>query len=163
MRPAIARLSTSSRRKLTSILLAVAIFASLAMLTASVLGRPVINGLLSAIIVGTGVGFFEEFYVQSRRGRWLRSMHPLKSILIYMLVVVALFLLSLIRLILWDWNNLPWIYRHFPILLPIMITFSVVGVVVMRVAHFIGVETLFHLTIGTYHSPPGGRKEGPDV
>jgi hypothetical protein len=52
------------------------------MLTASVLGRPVINGLLNALIVGTGVGFFEEFYVQSRRGRWLRSMHPPKSILI---------------------------------------------------------------------------------
>src|SRR5207302_9245782 len=51
MRSAIARLSTSSRRKLTSILLAVAIFASLAMLTAAVLGRPVINGLLSAIII----------------------------------------------------------------------------------------------------------------
>jgi adenylate cyclase len=160
MRSAMVRLSTSSRRKLTSILLAVAIFVSLAMLTASVLGRPVINGLLNAIIVGTGVGLFEEFYVQSRRGRWLRSMHPLKSILIYALVVVALFLLSilLIRLILWDWNNLPWIYRHFPILLPIMITFSVVGVVVMRVAHFIGVETLFHLTIGTYHRPVVEKK-----
>jgi len=160
MRSAMARLSTSSRRKLTSILLAVAIFVSLAMLTASVLGRPVINGLLNAIIVGTGVGFFEEFYVQSRRGRWLRSMHPLKSILIYALVVVALFLLSiiLIRLILWDWNSLPWIYRHFPIVLPIMITFSVVGIVVMRVAHFIGVETLFHLTIGTYHRPVVEKK-----
>ena len=154
------RLSTSSRRKLTSILLAVAIFVSLAMLTASVLGRPVINGLLNAIIVGTGVGFFEEFYVQSRRGRWLRSMHPLKSILVYALVVVALFLLSilLIRLILWDWNSLPWIYRHFPIVLPIVIAFSVVGIVVMRVAHFIGVETLFHLTIGTYHRPVVEKK-----
>src|SRR5258708_9010745 len=160
MRSAIARISTSSRRKLTSILLAVAIFVSLAMLTASVLGRPVINGLLSAIIIGTGVGFFEEFYVQSRRGRWLRSMHPLKSILIYALVVVALFLLSILitRLILWDWNSLPWIYRHFPIVLPIVITFSVVGIVVMRVAHFIGVETLFHLTIGTYHRPVVEKK-----
>ena len=49
MRSAMVRLSTSNRRKLTSILLAVAIFASLSMLTASVLGRPVINGLLSAI------------------------------------------------------------------------------------------------------------------
>jgi adenylate cyclase len=155
MRSAMVRLSTSSRRKLTSILLAVAIFASLSMLTASVLGRPVINGLLSAIIVGTGVGYFEEFYVQSRRGRWLRSMHPLKSILIYVLVVVALFLLSILlsRLILWDWNSLPWIYRHFPVVLPIVITLSVVGVVVIRFTHFIGVETLFHLTIGTYHRP----------
>jgi adenylate cyclase len=150
-----ASLSTSSRRKLTSILLAVAIFVSLAMLTASVLGRPVINGLLNALIVGTGVGFFEEFYVQSRRGRWLRSMHPLKSILIYALVVVALFLLSilLMRLILWDWNSLPWIYRHFLIVLPIVFANSVIGIVVMRIAHFIGIKTLFHLTIGTYHRP----------
>src|SRR5438105_12982331 len=156
MRSAMVRRSTFSRRKLTAILLAVAIFVSLAMLTAAVLGRPVSNGLLNAIIVGTGVGFFEEFYVQSRRGRWLRSMHPLKSILIYALVVVALFLLSILlsRLILWDWNSLPWIYRHFPI----VITFSVVGIVVMRVAHFIGVETLFHLTIGTYHRPVVEKK-----
>lgn len=154
------RLSISSRRKLTSILLAVAIYASLTVLTTSVLGRPVINGVLNAIIVCTGVGLFEEFYVQSRRGRWLRSMHPLKSILLYALVVVALFLLSIFlsRLILWDWNSLPWIYRHFPIVLPIVITFSVVGVVVMRVAHFIGVETLFHLTIGTYHRPVVEKK-----
>jgi adenylate cyclase len=155
MRSAMVRLSTSSRRKLTSILLAVGVFSSLGTLAASVLGRPAINGLLNAIVVGTGVGFFEEFYVQSRRGRWLRSTHPVKSILIYALVVVALFLLSifLIRLILWDWSSLPWIYRHFPIVLPIVIALSVIGIVVMRVAHFIGVETLFHLTIGTYHRP----------
>jgi hypothetical protein len=96
MRSLIHRLSISSRRKLTSILLAVAIFASLSVLTALVLGRPVINGVLNAIIVGTSVGFFEQFYVQSGRGRWLRSMHPLKSILIYTLVVVATFLLSIL-------------------------------------------------------------------
>lgn len=154
------RLSTSSHRKLTSILLAVATFVSLGMLTASVLGRPVVNGLLNALIVGTGVGFFEEFYVQSRRGRWLRSMHPLKSILVYALVVIAFFLLSilLIRLILWDWNSLPWIYRHFPIVLPIVFANSVLGIVVMRVAHFIGIKTLFHLTIGTYHRPVVEKK-----
>jgi adenylate cyclase len=155
MRSAMVPLSTSIRRKLTSISLAVAVFSLLGMLAASVLGRPVINGLLNAIVVGTGVGFFEEFYVQSRLGRWLRGMHPVKSILIYTLVVLALFLVSifLIRLILWDWSSLPWIYRHFPIVLAIVITLSVVGIVVMRVAHFIGVETLFHLTIGTYHRP----------
>ena len=155
MRSLIHHLSISSRRKLTSILLAVAIFASLSVLLALVLGRPVINGVMNAIIVGTGVGLFEQFYVQSGRGRWLRSMHPLKSILIYTLLVVAIFLLSLllIRLIRWDWTSLPWIYRHFPIVLPIVIAFSVVGIVVMRVAHFIGIETLFHLMIGTYHRP----------
>jgi adenylate cyclase len=160
MRPPLPRLSISSRRKLMSILPAVAIYASLTVLTTSVLGRPVINGLLNAIIVCTGVGLFEEFYVQTPRGRWLRSMQPLKSILLYTLVVVALFLLSILlsRLILWDWASLSWIYRHFPELLPIVITFSVVGIVVMRVAHFIGIETLFHLMVGTYHRPVVEKK-----
>ena len=34
-----------------------------------------------------------------------------------------------------------------------MIAFSVIGIVVMRTVHFIGIETLFHLMIGTYHRP----------
>ena len=138
-----------------SILLAVGIFASLAVLTTLALGRPVINGVLNAIIVGTSVGLFEEFYVQSPHGRWLRSIHPLKSILIYTLVVVGIFIISihLIRLALWNFGDLPTVYRRIPVILPIVITYSVVGIVVMRVVHFIGLETLFHLTIGTYHRP----------
>src|SRR5207237_9196138 len=34
----------------------------------------------------------------------------------------------------------------------------VVGIVLMLVAHVIGVETLFHLTIGTYHRPVVEKK-----
>jgi hypothetical protein len=41
---------------------------------------------------------------------------------------------------------------------PIVIRFSVIGIVVMPVAHFIGLETLFHLRIGTYHRPVVERK-----
>src|SRR6516225_9586609 len=158
----IGRLSTSHRRKLMSILLAVAIFASLAVLTTLALGRPVINGVLNAVIVGSGVGLFEEFYVQSRHGRWLRSIHPLKSILIYTLVVVGIFVISihLIRVVLWNFGDLPAVYRRIPSILPIVITYSVIGIVVMRVVHFIGLETLFHLTIGTYHRPVVEEKEG---
>jgi adenylate cyclase len=40
-----------------------------------------------------------------------------------------------------------------PFVIPVVIAFSVVGIVVMRTVHFIGIETLFHLTIGTYHRP----------
>jgi adenylate cyclase len=148
-------LSLSNRRKLTSILLAVVIFALLSMLTTSALGRPVKNGILNAIIVGTGVGLFEEFYVQSRRGRWLRNMHPLQSMLIYTVVVIVIFLISihLIRVLLWDFSDLPMVYRRLPKAIPIVITYSVISIVVMRVVHFIGVQTLFHLTVGTYHRP----------
>ena len=93
--PDFQQISISTRRKLLSILLAVAIFAVLAGLTTLAQGRPPAFGVLNAILVGTGVGLFEQFYVQSLRGRWLRNMHPLLSIGIYTAVVAILFVISL--------------------------------------------------------------------
>lgn len=132
----------------------------LAALTTLARGRPVLNGVLNAIIVGTGVGLFEQFYVQSARGRWLRSIHPIASILIYLLVVIAIFFaaIHLARLILWDFAGLPTAYRQFLPVLPIVIAYSIIGIVVMRAVHFIGVETLFHLIVGTYHRPVVEKK-----
>jgi len=148
-------LSISIRRKLTSILLAVAIFAVLAGLATVANGRPVIFGVIDAVFVGTGVGLFEEFYVQSTRGRWIRNIHPLRAILIYTVFVVALFLVAIhfTHLLLWPFFHSTVPYGKLPIVIPVVIAFSVVGVVVMRAVHFIGIETLFHLTVGTYHRP----------
>jgi adenylate cyclase len=150
-----ARVSISTRRKLASILLAVTIFALLAALTAVATSRPMVYVLIDSIFVGTGVGLFEQFYVQSLRGRWLRSMHPLASITIYTAVVMLLFIaaINLSHLLLWEWDTLPTAYRRLPLALPLVIAFSVIGIVVMRTVHFIGIETLFHLMIGTYHRP----------
>src|SRR6266446_48132 len=147
--------SISTRRKLTSILLAVAIFATLAGLASRANGRPGIFAILSAIFVGTAVGFFEEFYVQSLRGRWIRNIHPLSAILIYTVIVVVFFLIAihLSHLLLWPFYELSVPYGRLPFVIPVVIAFSVVGIVVMRTVHFIGIETLFHLTIGTYHRP----------
>ena len=152
---AFAPLSISTRRKLTSILLAVVIFAVLAGFAAGANGRPVIFGVLNALFVGTGVGLFEEFYVQSLRGRWIRSIHPLGAIVVYTIVVVLLFLIAihLTHLLLWPFYELPVPYGRLPVVIPVMIAFSVIGIVVMRTVHFIGIETLFHLTVGTYHRP----------
>jgi hypothetical protein len=69
MKARIKRLSTSNRRKLTSILLAVVIFGLLTVLTTLALGRNPIYGVLNAIMVGTSVGLFEQFYIQ-RGGFW---------------------------------------------------------------------------------------------
>jgi adenylate cyclase len=148
-------LSISTRRKLSSIALSVIVFAGLAGLATRANGRPVIFGVLNAVIVGTGVGLFEEFYVQSLRGRWIRSLHPLRAIVIYTVVVVFMFFIAinLTHLLLWRFYQLPVPYARLPFLLPVVIAFSVVGIVVMRAAHFIGIETLFHLTVGTYHRP----------
>jgi adenylate cyclase len=147
--------SISTRRKLISILLSVTIFAFLAGLTTLAIGRPVIFGIIHAIFVGSGVGFFEQFYVQSPRGRWLRSMHPVRSILLYSVVVVTLYIISfhLSHVILWRFEDLPMAYRKLPIAIPLVLIFSVIGIVVMRAVHFIGIETLFHLMLGTYHRP----------
>jgi len=65
--------SISTRRKLASILLSVAIFATLAGLASRANGRPGIFAILDAIFVGTAVGFFEEFYVQRSSLAWC---HP---------------------------------------------------------------------------------------
>jgi adenylate cyclase len=147
--------SISTRRKLVSILLAVTIFAVLAGLTTLAVGRPVVFGVMDAILVGTAVGIFEEFYVQTLGGGWIRSMHPLRSALVYTIVVVILYLVAmhLSHLILGRLDDLPTAYRRLPRAIPLVVAFSVVGIAVMRVVHFIGAENLFHLMVGTYHRP----------
>ena len=131
------------------------IFAVLAGLVTSATGRPIIFGVVNAIFVGIGVGLFEEFYVQSLRGRWIRNIHPLRAILVYTIVVVILFLIAIhvTHVMLWPFYKLPVPYGRLPVVIPVVIVFSVIGIVVMRTAHFIGIETLFHLTVGTYHRP----------
>jgi adenylate cyclase len=151
----LARFSISTRRKLASILLAIVIFAFLAGLTTLAVGRPLAFGVIDAILVGLGVGLFEEFYVQTLRGRWLRRMHPFGLICVYIVVVVVLFLMAihLSHLMLGRLDDLPMVYRRLPFAIPAFVAFSVIGVIVMRVVHFVGVENLFHLTVGTYHRP----------
>jgi len=131
------------------------IFAVLAGLTNLARGRSVVFGILTAVLVGTGVGLFEEFYVQTLRGRWLRSIHPILSIMIYVVVVAVVFVIAtnLTHLLLYPFYNSPVPYQRLPYVLPIFIILSVIGIVVMRMAHFIGIETLFHLMVGTYHRP----------
>src|ERR1700746_2812524 len=155
MTPAPSHVSISTRRKLSSILLAVTIFALLAGLTSFATRGSIIYAIIDSILVGTGVGLFEQFYVQSLRGRWLRSMHPLLSITIYTAFVAVLFVVAvhLSHLLTGQWDTLSRAYRRLPFALPLMIAFSVIGIVVMRTIHFIGIETLFHLMIGTYHRP----------
>lgn len=155
MASGIFQLSVSFRRRVVSILLAVAIFAFLTWLVALADQRPVEIGVTNALLIGAGVGVFEEFYVQSLRGRWLRSMHPLVSVLIYTGVVTATYLVAThISHLMWGrWNDLPTTYRRLPILVPFYIAISIVGVFAMRVVHFVGIETLFHLTAGSYHRP----------
>jgi adenylate cyclase len=151
----ILRISISTRRKLLSILLAVVIFSGLSGLASLAAGHHPFFAILDAIIAGTGVGLFEQFYVQSLRGRWMRNAHPLLSIAVYTIVVAGLFLIAVnaSHASLHNIYPMPVPYDRLPFILPIVVAFSVIGIVAMRVVHFIGIETLFHLMIGTYHRP----------
>ena len=153
-------LSLTTRRKLISVAIAMAIFATLGAVTTAAVGRPVEIGTTNAVLIGLGVGLFEEFYVQSARGNWLRAMHPLRSIPVYVLVVIMLYFVAvhISQLLLNRLDDLPVVYRRLPYGLTFFTLFSIVGILMMRVVHFIGPDTLFHLVVGTYHRPVAERK-----
>lgn len=153
-------MKATTRRKLAGIAMAVAIFACLGAVTTAAVGRPVEIGTLNAILIGAGIGLFEEFYVQGPGGNWMREMHPLRSIFIYVLVVIALYLVALhvTHLVLGRLDDLPVVYRRLPYGIAFFTAFSVVGILIMRVAHFVGLRTLLDLVIGTYHRPVEERK-----
>jgi hypothetical protein len=60
-------ISPTARRKALLVLVATFIFACLGLVTTLAAGRPLTLGLSTAILIGLGVGLFEEFYVQSER------------------------------------------------------------------------------------------------
>jgi adenylate cyclase len=153
-------LSHSTRRKLASVVVAMAIFACLGAVTTAAVGRPVEIGATNAVLIGLGVGLFEEFYVQSPRGNWLRAMHPVRSIAVYVAVIIVLYFIAvhIAHLLLNRLDDLPTVYRRLPYGLTFFTVFSVIGVLMMRVVHFIGLDTLFHLTVGTYHRPVQERR-----
>ena len=148
------------RRKLVSVLVAMGIFACLGGVTTLAVGRPVELGVTNAVLIGAGIGLFEEFYVQSQRGNWLRAMHPLLSIPVYVGVIIVLYFVAvhISHVLLGRLDDLPTVYRRLPYGLTFFTVFSVVGVLMMRIIHFIGLENLFHLMVGTYHRPVQERK-----
>ena len=153
-------MTATTRRKLAAVLMAMAIFACLGAVTTAAVGRPVEIGTFNAILIGAGIGLFEEFYVQGPRGSWMRDMHPLRSIFIYILVVIVLYLVAvhISHVVLGRLDDLPVVYRRLPYGITFFTTFSVVGILMIRVTHFIGLRTLFDLMIGTYHRPMEEQK-----
>ena len=153
-------MTATTRRKLAAVLMAMIIFACLGAVTTAAVGRPVEIGAFNAVLIGAGIGLFEEFYVQGSRGNWMREMHPLRAIFIYILVVIVLYLIAVhvTHLVLGRLDDLPVVYRRLPYGITFFTTFSIVGILMIRVAHFIGLRTLLDLVIGTYHRPVEERK-----
>ena len=153
-------MTATTRRKLAGVLMATVIFGCLGAVTTAAVGRPIEIGTMNAVLIGAGIGLFEEFYVQGPRGNWMRAMHPLRVIVIEILVVMVLYLVALhvTHVVLGRLDDLPVVYRRLPYGLAFFTAFSIVGILMMRVAHFVGLRTLLDLIIGTYHRPVEERK-----
>jgi hypothetical protein len=109
-------MTATTRGKLVAVLMTIVIFGCLGAVTTAAVGRPVEIGALNAVLIGASIGLFEEFYVQSPRGNWMRAMHPLRSIFIYIFVVMVLYLVALhvTHVVLGRLDDLPVVYRRLP-------------------------------------------------
>src|SRR5215467_3937119 len=128
-------MTRTTRRKLAGVLMAMVIFGCLGAVTTAAAGRPVEIGAMNALLIGAGIGLFEEFYAQGPRGNWMREMHPLRAIFIYILVVMVLYLVALhiTHVVIGRLDDLPVVYRRLPYGLAFFTAFSIIGILMMRV------------------------------
>lgn len=144
-----------TRNRLTTVIIATIVFSLVGLSVARALNMPMELVLIGAPLSGLLISSFEVFYFQTHRGRWLREMHPLKSNFIYILILVATFLVvqHVNYLVHGRWNELPLIYELYPVLIPLFLLVALLGVIVIQVVSFIGGKNIFHLLVGKYHRP----------
>lgn len=153
-------MSISLRKKLFSIVLSTGIFVSLAMVFAAILRVPLDQTAVGATAMGLMVSGFEMFYVQGHRGRWLRAMHPIKSIMIYSAVIMIYFLIvmHLNHFAFGRWHLLGNTYARLPTIIPLLFVVSIAAIMMLRIIGYLGARNLFYLLIGRYHRAVIERK-----
>jgi class 3 adenylate cyclase len=151
----------SLRNKLIAVSFSTIVFTGLALIFVLLLG----GTLERAVFVLPGIGFsislFEEFYVQGRPGRWLRSMHPAKSIAIYgfLIVAFAVTVMLIVRTALGPLHEIGVISEQlhtmpsFLLILPALFAISIIAIMLLRIVGYMGAKNLFNLMIGKYHRP----------
>jgi hypothetical protein len=149
-----------TRNRLTVVFVATIMFTLVGLVVARALNLPMELVRVGVPLGGLLISSFEVFYFQTHRGRWLREMHPLKSNLIYVLTLVAIFLFvqHANYLAHGRWNDLPSAYERYPVVIPLFILVALLGVTVARVVSFIGGKNIFYLLIGKYFRPVWERK-----
>ena len=103
-----------TRKRLTAVVIATIVFTMGGLFAAQALKNiPMKFALTGAPVLGLLISSFEVFYFQAHRGRWLRGMHPLKSNLIYTLILISIFIVvsHVNRLVHGGWRELPLLYE----------------------------------------------------
>jgi len=144
----------------TAVVISTIVFSAASMFVARALDLAMGYMLIGAPVLGLCISSFEVFYFQADRGRWLREMHPLKSNLIYILILTGLFLAvhHANYAVRGRWDELALVYDRYPAAIPALLAVSLLAVMVLRVISFIGGKNIFALLVGKYHRPTWERK-----
>ena len=144
-----------TKSRLTAVAIITGFFAIFGFLAALSLNLPMDLVVVGVPLFGLFMGSFEVFYFQANRGRWLREMHPLKSLIIYDLILVAggiaiqhINLFARGRI-----DEMPAVYERYPVIVPVFLVLAFILILIIRAHGFIGGRNLFYLFIGKYHRP----------
>ena len=151
----------SLRHKLIAVGFSTTIFTGLAIIFVIVIGGVLERAVFVVLGIGFTISLFEEFYVRGRPGRWLRAMHPAKSIVVYsvLIVVFAMLVMLVVRGLLGHLQITgvtivqPDTMPPLLIVLPVLFAISVTAIMTLRIVGYLGTRNLFHLLIGKYYRP----------
>lgn len=153
-------MTLTTRKKLQSIILASVVSSLLGGVVASSLHRQFPRGALSALLFCLLLGSYEQFVFQTPGGRRMRHLSHGVSLIIYIAVVTILFAMSVLVTHLslgWDIGARD-LASTLTYMLPVFILYSFSMLMIVRITHFVGIETLVHIAVGTYHRPVTARK-----
>jgi class 3 adenylate cyclase len=147
----------SHRNKLFAVFFSTTVFTGLMIIFVIISGGTMGRATIIVPIIGFAISLFEEFYVQGRAGRWLRAMHPAKSIVVYSLLIVgfAMTVMMGVRSLFGAevMSERPDTIPSMLIRLPVMIAISVTAIMTLRIVGYLGAKNLFQMMIGKYHRP----------
>jgi class 3 adenylate cyclase len=147
----------SHRNKLFAVCFSTSVFTGLMIIFVIIIGGELGPATIAVPGIGFVISLFEEFYVQGRAGRWLRAMHPAKSIVVYSLLIVgfAMTVMMVVRALFGVevMSERPDTIPSMLIRLPVMIAISVTAIMTLRIVGYLGARNLFQMMIGKYHRP----------
>jgi class 3 adenylate cyclase len=151
----------SHRNKLFAVCFSTMVFTGLMIIFVIIIGGELGRATIIVLSIGFVISLFEEFYVQGRSGRWLRAMHPAKSIVVYSLLIVgfAMTMMVVVRALLGPlfgaemMSERPDTMPSMLIGLPVMFAISVTAIMTLRIVGYLGGKNLIQMIIGKYHRP----------
>jgi class 3 adenylate cyclase len=150
----------SLRRKLVKIVVSAIILTAVGMPIFVLRGAEQDRMLTGLLIFGMALGSFEEFYLRSPRGAWIREGHPLLGVFAtFAFAILTACASMVVNLTLWGELELAGqmikaLFRH----LPLLVLMVAILAIVLRVIGFVGGRTLFHLLTGRYHRPVAEKR-----